>query len=208
MEQLAFFLTRYAYWGLLVSIVAENLGLPLPGEILILLAAAMANQAGLSLSGIIWVAALGAILGDGGSYLIGRRGGRQLLNAYCHATLCSRDCGLMAGRFFQRFGIWAVTLARFVPGLRAFAAPFAGMSRMAYGKFLVADSIGAILWAVIVTALGARFGPALTEILGRVMRFGAITFVVLALALAFTLIIRLRKVRKQGFLTVSEKTSQ
>lgn len=208
MEQLAFFLTRHAYWGLLVGIVAENLGLPLPGEILVLLAAALANQAGLSLPSIIFVAALGAMLGDHGSYLIGRRGGRQLLNAYCHTTLCSRDCGLMAGRFFHRFGIWAVTLARFVPGLRTFATPFAGMSCMAYGKFLVADAVGAISWAALLTALGARLGPTLAEILGRVIRFGGITFVVLALALALTLIFRVRKVRKQGFLTVSEKTSQ
>ena len=208
MEHLASFLTRYAYWALLVGIVGENLGLPLPGEILVLLAAAMASQAGLSLSSILLVAALGAMLGDHGSYLIGRKGGRRLLNAYCHATLCSRDCGPMVGRFFQRFGIGTVTLARFVPGLRAFATPFAGMSRMAYGKFLIADSIGAISWAALVTALGARFGPTLADILGRFIRFGGIAFTVLAAAFALTLVFRIRKVRKHGILTVSEDTSQ
>ncbi len=207
MEQLASFLTRYAYWALLVGIVGENLGLPLPGEILVLLAAAMATEAGLSLSSIILVATLGAMLGDHGSYLVGRKGGSRLLNAYCLLTLCPRDCGPMAGRFFRRFGIWTVTLARFVPGFRTFATPFAGMSRMSYAKFMIADSVGAAFWAGIFTALGARFGPPLAAILARVIRFGGIAFAILAASLALTLILRIRKARKQGILTVPEDTS-
>ena len=109
----------------------------------------------------------------------------------------------MAGRFFQRFGIWTVTLARFVPGLRAFATPFAGMSRMPYGKFLIADSVGAISWAALVTALGARFGPALLEVLGRVIRIGGTAAILVGAALGLTLIIRIRHVRKHGILTTT-----
>ncbi len=119
MANLTSFLARYAYWGLLAGIIGENLGIPLPGEVLILVAAALAPQAGLSLLGIVLVAGLAAMVGDHGSYLIGRGGGARLLNVYCRATLCSSDCGHMVTRFFQRFGAWTVALARFVPGLRA-----------------------------------------------------------------------------------------
>ena len=79
---------------------------------------------------------------------------------------------------------------------------------MPYGKFLIADSIGAAFWAAIVTGLGAQFGPALAAIVGRVIRFGGIAFTVLAAALALTLVSRIRKVRKQGILTVSDETSR
>ena len=208
MEHLASFVTRYAYWALLVGIVGENLGLPLPGEVLVLLAAAMARQAGLSLSSIIWVAAIGAMLGDHGSYLLGRKGGKSLVNAYCHLTLCTKDCAPSAVRFFGRFGIWAVTLARFVPGLRAFATPFAGMSRMTYGKFLVADSVGATLWAAVVTALGVWFGPLLSEILGQVIRIGGIALGALATALVVVFVLRIRSVRRHGILTLSADAPQ
>lgn len=204
MEDLASFLTRYAYLALFVGIVGENLGLPLPGEILVLLAAAVAAQAGLTLSGIILVAALGAMLGDHGSYVIGRKSGGRLLNAYCHATLCPRNCGLKAEGFFNRFGIWTVTLGRFLPGLRTFAAPFAGVSRMPYGKFLAADLLGAAVWAATFTILGVRFGPPLAAILGRVIRFGGIVFAILVASLALTLGMRVRKARRQGILTVSD----
>jgi membrane protein DedA with SNARE-associated domain len=202
MDQLASFLGQYAYWALAVGIVGENLGLPVPGEILVLLAAAMAGKLGLSFASIILVAAIAAMLGDHGSYLIGRQGGTRLLNAYCRATLCSRDCGSTAGRFFQRFGIWTVTLARFVPGLRAFATPFAGITRMPFAKFLIADLVGAFAWAALITGLGAAFGPALAEALGRVLRFGGLAFAGLVAALALMLFFRIRKVRKHGLLTV------
>jgi membrane protein DedA with SNARE-associated domain len=203
MEYLVSFLTRHAYGALLLGVVGENLGLPLPGEIFVLLAAAMVNQVGLSLSSIVLVAALGAMLGDHGSYLIGRKGGRQLLSVYCHATLCSRDCGSMAGRFFQRFGGWTVVLARFVPGLRAFAVPFAGMTQMSYWKFAVADFAGAVSWATLITGLGAVFGSALANVLNRIIRFGAILFLLLVAALALTIVFRLRRVRRHGVLTAT-----
>ncbi len=202
MESLASFLTQYAYWGLSAGIAAESLGLPLPGEILILLAVAMAPQAQLSLLGIVSVTVIAAMVGDQGSYLIGRVGGSRLVNIYCRATLCPRDCGHIVTRFFQRFGGWTLVLSRFVPGLRAFAIPFAGMTRMSYWKFLIADLAGVILWATLITALGVAFGRALTDVFRRILHFGAVGVLLLVFVLAVATIWRIRKVQRTGILTV------
>jgi len=208
MDQLASFLARYAYWGLLLGIAAENLGLPFPGEVLVLLAGAMASRAHLNFFAIAAATACGAMLGDHGSYLIGRKGGGYLLNRYCRLTLCSRDCGAAAERFFHRFGAWMVTLARFVPGVGTFATPFAGMSGMAYGKFLLADWIGAILWAVFLAALGTQLGSALAWVLDSVLRFGGIAIVTLAAAFVLVVVRRVRKVRRHGLLTLPSDLTQ
>lgn len=202
MESLASFLTQYAYWGLSAGIAAESLGLPLPGEILLLLAVAMAPQAQLSLFGIISVTVIAAMVGDQGSYLIGRVGGSRLINIYCRATLCPRDCGHIVTRFFQRFGGWTLVLSRFVPGLRAFAIPFAGMTRMSYWKFLIADLAGVILWATLITAVGAAFGRALTDVFRRILHFGAVGVLLLVFVLAVATIWRIWKVQRTGVLTV------
>ena len=200
MESLASFLTQHAYWGLSAGIAAESLGIPLPGEILILLAVAMAPQAQLSLIGIVSVTVIAAMTGDHGSYVIGRSGGSRLVNIYCRATFCSRDCGNIVTRFFQRFGGWTLVLSRFIPGLRAFAIPFAGMTRMSYWKFLIADLMGVILWATMIVSLGAAFGRALTDIVHQILHFGSVGVLLLVFVLAVTNIWRIRKVRREGIL--------
>lgn len=61
-------------------------------------------------------------------------------------------------RFFDRFGVLSVALARFFPGIRAVAAPAAGMMKMAWRKFAVSDGLGSLLWATVFVTGGWFFG--------------------------------------------------
>jgi membrane protein DedA with SNARE-associated domain len=203
MHQAVLLLARYAYLGLLVGVAAENAGVPFPGEILVLLVAATASQAGLNFFTVFLVTVLGATVGDHGSYLIGRRGGRHFVNTYCRLTLCSHDCEEKANRFFHRSGVWMVTLARFVPGVGTFATPFAGMSRMPYRKFLIADLIGATLWAACFTLLGSELGAAMAGALDQLIRLGGMTIAAIMVCFALMIAMRVWRVGKYGILTVS-----
>lgn len=71
---------HYGYLVLIVGVLAENMALPLPGEVLIALTAYMAADLHLSPVNLILAAALGAFLGDNFAYAAGRKGGHGLIN--------------------------------------------------------------------------------------------------------------------------------
>jgi membrane-associated protein len=147
-----------AYFALAGLIAAESMGVPLPGETALLAAAVLAHQGHLSLPVVIAVAAVAAIVGDNVGYLLGRRGGRWLLQR--PGPLRShREHLLERGeRFFARHGSKAVFLARFVTGVRVTAAWMAGVNRMPWKTFLAWNALGGITWAIAVGVLGYVLG--------------------------------------------------
>ncbi|MEU2549329.1 DedA family protein [Streptomyces roseolus] len=144
----------YALVGVVIGL--ESLGIPLPGEIVLVSSALLASQHG---DINPWVlggcATAGAIIGDSIGYAIGRRGGRPLLawlggkfpKHFSEANIA------LAERSFQKWGMWAVFFGRFIALLRIFAGPLAGVLKMPYWKFLVANVFGGILWAGGTTAV-------------------------------------------------------
>lgn len=143
---------------LLVAVVigVESLGIPLPGEIVLVSSALLASQHGDINPYILGASATaGAIIGDSIGYAIGRKGGRPLLTWL--GTKFPKHFGeaqiAMAERSFQKWGMWAVFFGRFVALLRIFAGPLAGVLRMPYWKFLIANVLGGILWAGGTTAV-------------------------------------------------------
>ena len=56
--------------------------------------------------------------------------------------------------FYEKFGWWAVVLARFFPWIRTFVPPIAGAAKMNYYKFLSANVLGALIWGVGITLAG------------------------------------------------------
>ena len=120
---------------------------------------------------LVLAAALGAFLGDNFAYLLGRKGGRKLINLYCKASLCPRQCAEDAGRFFKRFGIFSVALARFFVGIRAVASPAAGMTKMRWITFAISDALGSLVWAM-VFVIGGRVSGRFA--VSQVQRFAAL----------------------------------
>lgn len=131
-------------------IMVESLGVPLPGEIVLVSAALLASQ-NHSLSPL-WIGVLasaGAIVGDSIGYTIGRTGGKRLF-AWAGRKF-PKHFGpqhiAKAERIFRTRGVWAVFLGRFIAFLRILSGPLAGCLHMPYGRFLVANALGGIAWA-------------------------------------------------------------
>ena len=138
----------YLIVGLVVGI--ESLGVPLPGEIVLVGAALLASRHELDVSPV-WIAVAattGAVVGDSIGYALGRHFGMNLF-AWAGRKL-PRHFGpahvAAAERLFARWGVLAVFFGRFVALLRIFAGPLAGALRMPYRKFLPANLAGAICW--------------------------------------------------------------
>ncbi|MFJ8649330.1 DedA family protein [Streptomyces sp. NPDC093546] len=147
-------LSIYLLVGVVIGL--ESLGIPLPGEIVLVSSALLASQHGDINPYVLGACATaGAIIGDSIGYAIGRKGGRPLLawlggkfpKHFSEANIA------LAERSFEKWGMWAVFFGRFVALLRIFAGPLAGVLRMPYWKFAIANVFGGILWAGGTTAV-------------------------------------------------------
>ncbi|GAB3353114.1 DedA family protein [Amycolatopsis echigonensis] len=147
-------LSVYLLVGLVVMV--ESLGIPLPGEIVLVSAALLASShSGLNPVWIGVLASAGAIVGDSIGYLIGRKGGKRLF-AWAGRKFPKHfgpDHVASAERMFHKRGMWAVFFGRFVAVLRILAGPLAGSLNMHYPRFLIANALGGIIWAGGTTAL-------------------------------------------------------
>ncbi|MFC9861237.1 MULTISPECIES: DedA family protein [unclassified Streptomyces] len=188
---------------LLVGVVIglESLGIPLPGEIILVSSALLASQHG-EIDPVVLgaCATAGAIIGDSIGYAIGRKGGRPLLarlgrkfpKHFGEAQIA------MAERSFEKWGMWAVFFGRFVALLRIFAGPLAGVLRMPYWKFLTANVLGGIIWAGGTTAVIYSVGVVAEAWLKRFSWLGLVVAVLFGLASMLVLKNRAKKAAAQS----------
>lgn len=176
-------LLAYLVLGLLVG--GESSGLPLPGETALIAAAILAHDGSLSITAVIAIAAAAAIIGDNIGFVIGRRVGRRLWT--WDGPFHARRLRLleMGEVFFQRHGVKAVALARFVTGVRVVGAWIAGATHMPWPRFLVANAIGGIAWAVAIGVAGYLAGHAVVTVIERVGVGAGIAVVVVVAGLIF-----------------------
>jgi membrane protein DedA with SNARE-associated domain len=128
-EGLDHLITTYGYPAIAVVIGIESMGIPLPGETMLILAAMYAvRNSDLNIWLIVAAAATGAIIGDNGGYWIGNRMGYPLLRRFGSRFGLS-DRRIKLGQYlFAKFGPWVVFLGRFVALLRILAAFLAGVN--------------------------------------------------------------------------------
>ena len=175
----AYLVAHYGYWAVFGFVALESSGIPLPGETILIAAAIYAGDTQqLDIVRVILCAAAGAVLGDNLGFWVGRKIGMNLLQRH------GKSIGLDARRLklgqylFLRHGGKIVFFGRFVAVLRAFAAVLAGANGMAWGRFLLFNALGGILWATLYGGGAYLFGKAVHRVAGPV----GIALLVLALA--------------------------
>lgn len=178
-------IATYGYLGVGLGIGIESIGIPFPGETILVAAAIYAGAGHLSIVGVMLAAALGAIIGDNIGFLVGRYGGFQLLHRFGKYLKIYPRHLKHAEHFFQKHGGKTVFWGRFVSLLRMWAAFLAGANRMDWRRFLLYNAAGGIIWAVFYSLLGYLLGRhlrLLSLILHAIGYFGfIILFVVIAI---------------------------
>ncbi len=158
-------LESYGYLVVFLLVMLESIGVPVPGETALIGAALYAGSTGkLEIWGVIAVAIAGAIIGDNIGFSIGRYGGAKLLLRHGHKIRLHEGRIKIGIWLFRRHGGKVVFWGRFVSILRTYAAFLAGTNQMAWGRFLVFNAAGAVVWA---TAFGVAyyvFGSALQKL--------------------------------------------
>jgi len=184
----------YLLVGLVIGL--ESLGIPLPGEIILVSSALLASQHG-DINPVVLgaCASAGAVIGDSIGYAIGRKGGRPLL-AWLGKKFpkhFSEGHIATAERSFEKWGMWAVFFGRFVALLRIFAGPLAGVLHMPYWKFLIANVLGGIIWAGGTTAVIYYVGVVAEDWLKRFSWLGLVLAVLIGLT---SMLVVKRRARK------------
>jgi membrane-associated protein len=158
-------LSAHAGYLILFGLVgAESTGVPVPGETALIAAAILARHGQLQIPIVIVVAATAAIVGDNLGYLIGRSGGRRLLEHPGPFEEHRRAILKKGEPFFAAHGPKAVFLGRWVAGLRIAAAWLAGINRMPWRVFVLWNALGGIAWATSVGLLAYALGPTAEKI--------------------------------------------
>jgi membrane protein DedA with SNARE-associated domain len=169
----------------------ESLGIPLPGEIVLVSAALLSSQHDLAVNpiGVGVAAVIGAVVGDSIGYSVGRRFGLPLFDRLGRRFPKHFGPGhvALAEKLFNRWGIRAVFFGRFIALLRIFAGPLAGALKMHYPRFLAANVSGAICWAGGTTALVYYAGMAAERWMERFSWVALVVAIVFGLIAAFAL---------------------
>jgi len=162
---IAHLVQSYGYYAVFALIALESLGIPLPGESALIAAALYAGTMHhLNIAALAAIAAAAAVIGDNAGYWIGKTGGRRLAERYGRYVHLDR-AKLKVGRYlFARHGVKVVFFGRFVAVLRTYAAFLAGLSKMRWSRFLLANATGGVLWSGIYAVGAYALGSAASSI--------------------------------------------
>ncbi len=133
------------------------LGFLFPGETAVLLGGVAASQSHVPLAAVLAAAIGGAIVGDGVGYLVGRRWGRGILTSTLGRLISSNHLE-RAERELLRHGSLTVFLGRFTAVLRVMIPGVAGMARMPFSRFAIANVLGGVVWGGLVVTAGYLAG--------------------------------------------------
>jgi membrane protein DedA with SNARE-associated domain len=173
----AFSLTKVAtdliaslgYGGLVVGLVVDSMGIPIPSEVLIPLAAALARTGRLNLAAVVALGTGAQMVGAVLSYWIGRSGGVALVKRYGKYVLFSEHELAITERWFARYGKRLSVIGRCLPVVRGYVGYPAGVAKMPFPIYVGVSLIGAFLWTVFLATLGYQLGSHL-ELIDQIFR--------------------------------------
>jgi membrane protein DedA with SNARE-associated domain len=162
-------ITHYGYAAIFLVVMMESTGIPMPGETILISAAALAGtKHALDIRGVIAAAAGGAIVGDNIGFWVGREFGEPLLEKWGYLVGLDARKRLLGRYLFARYGGAIVFFGRFVALLRAFAAVLAGANNLAPWRFFLFNALGGIVWATVFGLGGYLLGAGIHRIAGPV----------------------------------------
>jgi len=184
MNELLQFILRHGYLVIFAWVFSEQAGLPIPSAPLLLAAGALAGAHGMNMWLAITFAVSGAVVSDSMWYELGRRKGVRVLQLLCRISLEPDSCVRRTQVRFGKSGARVLLIAKFIPGLNAMAAPLSGIIRMGWRRFVLFDTLGALLWSSAFMITGYVFSGELERIAARAAYLGEWLLVLVLAAFA------------------------
>jgi membrane protein DedA with SNARE-associated domain len=171
------------------NVLLQQIGVPIPAEPTLVVAGSLAAKGLLSPTALVATTVAAALLADIGWFLIGRRYQETVLRLLARLTR-SRD-GLGRGReTFARWGVKAMLLAKFLPGVSQVLVPVAGATGVRFRSFVFYDVVGTLLWASLPIGSGMVFNQQVDVVLAALSRIGIWLFIGALIAAAGVMAVR------------------
>jgi membrane protein DedA with SNARE-associated domain/rhodanese-related sulfurtransferase len=154
------------------SVLIDQVGVPVPALPVLLLAGAATAEGGSNPPIVVAVAVAAALTADLSWYEAGRRLGTRVARTLCRISLSPDNCVRQADSLFLRWGLKALVVIKFLPGVAAVATAMAGSIRAPRLRFLGFDVIGATLWTATMIGLGRTFHDAVGDVIETAAGFG------------------------------------
>jgi membrane protein DedA with SNARE-associated domain len=190
------FLTQHGYSVVFASVLAQQLGLPVPAMVVLLAAGAVAGMGTLNFAACMAAAVIATVLGDLVWYVLGRRFGSKFLGLLCRISLEPDSCVERTGNVYFKYGTISLVFAKFVPGLSTVVMPLAGKFKLSASRFLLFDTLGAVAWTASYMAIGWLFRSQLERAGEWLQRLGA--WLALLAVVAFALYLAQRYYRRRA----------
>lgn len=163
------FLISWGYWALLLGLFGESMGLPLPGETVLMFASFLTHkETGLHIYWVILVGVAAAVMGDNLGYLLGHHLGRTFIRWSQKLFRLDDDDIRAAKNLIKTHGGKTIFFSRFVFGLRTIAGPLAGSLDMEWRRFFKFNFLGAAVWVCIMAFAGYLFANEFDNLLGYI----------------------------------------
>ena len=173
MSTLLTFLLRHGYLFLFAVVLVEQAGLPVPAVPVLLAMGTLVGLGKFSLTTSAAVAVAACLVADIVWYRLGRSYGSSILRLVCRISLEPDSCVRRTENVFAREGGRTLLYAKFVPGLSTVAPPVAGLARLSFGRFLLWDVAGAVIWTVTFLLLGYVFSVQIEKLAEGMRVLGA-----------------------------------
>lgn len=167
------------YSGVLIAVLAEQLCLPIPSVVFLMMAGALSSRGQMRTSLIVLLGVAGCLVADGIWFWLGRRWGSQAVRLLCRFTKDPRACSQKALDKFRHYGLPVLCVAKFVPGLNFVMPPLVAAEGASLAGFLAFDTLGALLWSGCYVALGYLFSHDLNLAIGWVKHIGTVLGIVI-----------------------------
>jgi membrane protein DedA with SNARE-associated domain len=191
------FVARHGYLLLFFWLLAEQAALPIPSFPLLLVSGALARTGQLKLLSVIIYALAGCLIADNVWFRLGRRYSSKAVQFICKMSLEPDSCVRRTENVFIKYGLRSLLLSKFIPGLNVVAAPLAGGSGTNFARFLLFDSLGALIWIVAYVFAGYVFSGQLELAVGYALRMGS-GFTIIAICI-FTAWIAWKHLQRRRF---------
>ena len=176
-------LVRYGYLVVFGSVLAEQIGIPIPAIPVLLAAGGLAGSGKLSLALLLLLSGIASLIADMVWYVVGRLGGAKVLGWLCRISLEPDSCVRRTETIFSKHGPRSLMVAKFIPGFSTIAPPLAGIVRMPLGRFVLFSALGGLFWAGAFIALGWIFSYQLEIVAAYAQQFGGLTLMAIGAAL-------------------------
>lgn len=203
MQQLIDLITKHGPLLVFLNVLLEQAGFPVPAVPMLLVAGALCANGLLEWHSLLILVMIASGMANFAWFLAGRRYGAQIMAVMCRISISPDSCVRRTENIFVKWGMKAVVVARFIPGLSVIVPPLAGASGIGPIKFIFFDGLGTLIWAGAALSVGALFHQQVDPIIQALQQLGALSFLVIVSM--FGLYLGYRWIQRQQLLRYVKK---